>query len=125
MMTPQGATPASVGADMNDTAKITRAIRLNAAAGVAMLASVVLAIVLVLAGAFEWDAHMAVSLGIGTVSGSLALLLAWSLRRDRDDPAGIERRERRLESATVVWGAAILLVGLVAVVGLIVWGLLR
>jgi hypothetical protein len=110
---------------MNDTAKINRAIRFNVAAGVVMLACVVLALILVGAGAFQWDAHMAVSLGMGTVSGSLALLIAWSLRRDRDDPAGIERRLHRLEAATVVWGAALLLVGLVAVAGIIVWGLLR
>jgi hypothetical protein len=116
---------ACVGADMNDTAKITRAIRINAVAGVVMFAFVALALIPVAASAFQWDAHTAVSLGIGTVSGSLALLLVWSLRRDRDDPAGIERRERRLESATVVWGAAILLVGLVAVLVLIVWALLR
>jgi uncharacterized membrane protein len=110
---------------MNDTAKLTRAIRLNAAAGVVMFASVALGLILVGVGAFQWDAHTAVSIGMGTVSGSLALLVAWGMRLDRDDPAGIERRERRLESAAVVWGAAILLVGLVAVVGLIVWGLLR
>jgi hypothetical protein len=88
-----------------------------------MLALVALSVILVGAGALQWSARMAIPLGIGAVSGSLALLTAWSLRRDRDDPAGIERRERRLEAATIVWAAALLLVGLLAVAGIILWGL--
>jgi hypothetical protein len=68
---------------------------------------------------------MALPLGMAATSGSFALLIAWSMRNDRDDPAGIERRERRLAAASVVWGAALLLVATVAVAGIIAWGLLR
>jgi hypothetical protein len=114
-----------VEVDVNDTAKITRAIRLNTVAGVAMLASVALAIGLVLVGAFQWDAGMTLPLGMAAMSGSFALLIAWSMRKDRDDPAGIERRDRRLAAAFVVWGAALLVVATVAVAGIIAWGLLR
>ncbi len=110
---------------MNDTAKITRAIRLNTAAGVLMLATVGLSLVLVLVGAIQWEARMALGLGMGAMTGSFALLTAWGLRLDRDDPAGIERRVRRLEAGAVVWGAALLLVALLAVAGIIAWGLLR
>lgn len=90
-----------------------------------MLAIVGLALALVLVGVVPWETRMVMPLAMGTASGSLALLIAWALRRDRDDPAGIERRERRLEAATVIWGAALLLVALLAVAGIIVWGLLR
>jgi hypothetical protein len=43
------------------------------------------------------------------------------MRQDRDDPAGIERR---YESGATTLGAAVIVVSVVAVVGLIAWGLL-
>lgn len=90
-----------------------------------MLSGVALFLGLVLVGLFQWEAGMLLPVGIGAASGILALLVAWSMRRDRDDPAGIERRERRLEAASVVWGAALLLAAVAAVAGIIAWGLLR
>ena len=110
---------------MDDSAKFTRAIRLNVAGGVAMLACVGLFLALVLLGVFDWETGMIVPLGIGVITGSLAFLTAWGLRLDRDDPAGIKRRERRLEAGAVAWGLALLLVALLSVVAIIVWGLLR
>jgi hypothetical protein len=64
-------------------------------------------------------------IGMMAVLGSLQLLTAWGFRRDRDDPAGRERRERRFVSAVVVWGAVLPLGALLLVVGIIAWGLLR
>jgi hypothetical protein len=110
---------------MNDSTKMTRAIRANTVGGAALLMIAAVEIVLVLAGAVSWEAGMALPLGSAAVSGVFALLIAWTLRKDRDDPDGIERREQRLEAGVVVWGGLLVVVALVLVVAIILWGLLR
>jgi hypothetical protein len=107
---------------MNDTAKLTRAIRVNVIGGTLILAFAALTVVMVAAGILPMDTQVVVSLVFGFVIAGLAFLTARSLRQDRDDPAGIERR---FQSQAVSWSAGLLAVGLVAVVGVIAWGLLR
>jgi hypothetical protein len=106
---------------MNDTAKLTRAIRINMIGGALILAAAALTLVLVAAGILPMDARVAVSIVFGFVITGLAFLTARGLRLDRDDPAGMERRFQR---QAVSWSAGLLVVGLVAVVGVIAWGLL-
>ena len=72
-------------------------------------------------GLLPWKPTTAVWLVFGAGGASLAFLTARSLRQDRDDPAGVERRFQAQANAL---GAAVVVVGLVAVVGLIVFGLL-
>ena len=107
---------------MNDAAKLTRAIRINVIGGTLILALAALTLVLVAAGILPMGTQVVVSLVFGFVIAGLAFLTAGSLRQDRDDPAGIERR---FQSQAVSFSAVLLAVGLVAVVGVIAWGLLR
>ena len=113
-----------VGASRDGNAKLDRAIRINAAAGIALLGGSILAVLLVVTGIVDWASGLAPTLGIGFVIGAQGLLTAWALRKDRDDPAGIERRRGRPVAATVVWGA-VLLLAVIAVAVIIAWGLLR
>jgi hypothetical protein len=111
-----------VGRGMNGTAKVTRAIRVNVIGGTLILAAAGLTAALVVAGILPMDTQVVVSLVFGCVIGGLAFLTARELRQDRDDPTGAERR---FQSRAVAWSAGLLAVGLVAVVGVIAWGLLR
>lgn len=107
---------------MNDIAKVTRAIRVNVIGGTLILGAAGLTAALVVAGILPMDTQVVVSLVFGSVTGGLAFLTARELRQDRDDPTGVERR---FQSRAVAWSAGLLAVGLVAVVGVIAWGLLR
>lgn len=107
---------------MNDKANLTRAIRINAIGGTVFLGVGVLTLGLVAVGVLPVDTQLVVALVFGFVMAGLMFLTARSLRQDRDDPAGIERR---FQSQAVAWSAGLLAVGLVAVVGVIGWGLLR
>jgi hypothetical protein len=108
--------------DMNDTAKLTRAVRINVIGGTVFLGVAALTFVLVVAGVLPLGTQLVVLLVFGFVMAGLMFLTARSLRQDREDPAGIERR---FQSQAVSWSAALLAVGLVAVIGVIAWGLLR
>lgn len=105
---------------MDDTAKLTRAIRINLIGGALLLAAAALTITLAAAGILEMDTQLVLSLVFGLVMAGLAFLTARELRLDRDDRAGINRR---FESRAVAWSAGLLVIGLLAVVGVIVWGL--
>lgn len=107
---------------MDDRARLTRAIRVNVIGGMVILAAVAITLVLVVAGLLPVDTALVVSLVFGVVIAGLALLTARSLRQDRDDPAGVERR---FESQAPSWSAGLLAVGLVAIVAIVAWGLLR
>jgi hypothetical protein len=106
---------------MNESAKIDRAIRLNMIGGGVMLALVAVSSVLIATGLVPIGPRAVIWLIFGVVTASLTLLTARSMRQDRDDPAGISRR---YEAAASTLGAAVVVIGLAAVVGLIVWGLL-
>jgi hypothetical protein len=105
---------------MNDTARIDRAIRLNIIAGAAQLALVAVLLMLVVTGVAHWEPRVTVYLVSGVLLGSLAFLTARSIRQDRDDPAGAERR---FEGTANAFGAAVIVVSVVGVVGLIAWGM--
>lgn len=106
---------------MNDDAKLVRVIRINAIGGSVMLGLLVLTGVLIVAGALPWDYGTAVQLGLlGLLPTALAFLIVWSARRDLVDPAG---RERRYQQAALAFGAGVIVVGLLVVVGVIAWGL--
>ena len=107
---------------MNDAAKLTRAIRINVIGGTAFIGLAALTLVLVAAGVLPLNTRLVVLLAFGFVMAGIMFLTARSLREDRDDPAGIEGR---FQSHSVRWAAGLLAVGLVAVVGVIAWGLLR
>lgn len=107
---------------MNDTAKLARAIRVNVVGGVLFLGLVAVTLVLIVAGVLPLDTQLVVSLAFGFVMAGLMFLTARSLRQDRDDPAGVERR---FQSQAVSWSAGLLAVGLVAIIGVIAWGMLR
>ena len=106
---------------MNDTARIDRAIRINLIAGGLMLAIVAVSLVFVATGLVPIGPRVVVWLIFGGVPAMLTLWTARSMRQDRDDPAGIERR---FEETATKLGAAVIVLGLAAVVGLIAWGLL-
>ena len=106
---------------MNDTAKIDRAIRLNVIGGGLMLGIAAVSTVLIASGLVSFGPRAVVWIALTAVSASLSLWTARSMRQDRDDPAGIERR---YESGATALGAAVIVVSVVAVVGLIAWGLL-
>jgi hypothetical protein len=113
------------GLGMDDTAKLDRAIRLNVVSAIVMLSGGALGVALLAAGVLPSDGGSVPWMGFAGVIGLLQALTAWSLRRDRDDPAGIERRFGKLASAAVVWAAVLLLAAALLVVGIIAWGLLR
>ena len=104
---------------MNDTARIDRAIRINLIAGGLMLALVAVLIALVATGLVSFGPRVIVSL-FGLVPAGLTLWTARSMQQDRDDPAGIERRFG--ETATRL-AAAVIVLGLASIAGLVVWGL--
>ena len=106
---------------MNDTARIDRAIRINVIAGGLMLALVAVLIVLVATGLVSFGPRVIVSLVFGVVPAGLTLWTARSMQQDRDDPAGIERR---FEQTATRLGAAVIVLGLATVAGLIAWGLM-
>jgi hypothetical protein len=101
---------------MNDSAKLDRAIRFSRVGGMALLAIAAVEGALIAAGIVPWEARTAILLAFGVVSGSLALLTVRQMRQDRDDPAGIEQR---YESQAEIFGAAVVVVGVLAVVALI------
>lgn len=105
---------------MNETTRLDRAIRINVVGGSLMIGTAVLAAVLIASGLVSVGSLTVVSVAFAAVTGLLLLWMARSMRRDRDDPAGIERRYES-EASTV--GAAVIVVGLVVVLGLIVRGL--
>jgi len=105
---------------MNDTARLDRAIRINLIAGGLMLALVAVLIALVATDLVSFGPRVIVSLVFGLVPAGLTLWTARSLQQDRDDPAGIERRFG--ETATRL-AAAVIVLGLASIAGLIVWGL--
>jgi hypothetical protein len=105
---------------MNDTARIDRAIQMNVIAGGLMLALVAVLIVLVATGLVSFGPRVIVSLVFGVVPAGLTLWTARSMQQDRDDPAGVERR---FEETATRLGAAVIVLGLAAVLGVIAWGL--
>ena len=105
----------------NDVAKINRAIRINEIAGGLMLAVTAVSIVLVVSGIVSFGPRVVLWLVFGLVPAVLTLWTARSIRRDRDDPAGIERR---FEVTATRLGAAVIVIGLAVVIGVIVWGLM-
>ena len=107
---------------MNDTAKLDRAIRINVIGGSLMVGSAALAAVLIASGLLSVGSLTVASVALTAVSGSLLLWTARTMRQDRDDPAGIERR---YESDARILGSAVIAVGLAVVVGLIAWGIAR
>jgi hypothetical protein len=107
---------------MNDAAKLTRVIRVNVIGGTVMLALAALTLVLVAVGILPLSTQVVVSLKFALVIAGLMILTARGVRQDRDDPGGVERR---FQSQAVSMSAALLGVGLVTVVGVIAWGLLR
>jgi hypothetical protein len=107
---------------MNDAANLTRAIRINVIGGALFLGLIALTLVLAAAGVLPFDTRLVLALVFGIVMAGLMLLTARSLRQDRDDPAGIERR---FQSQSVSWSAGLLAAGLFVVVAIIAWGLLR
>ena len=107
---------------MDTRAKLTRAARINVIAGSLSLAASAVMLGLVAVGLRPMDTGLAVSLVFASVIAALAFLSARGLWQDRDDPAGIERRFR---SQAVAWSAGLLLFGLLVVVVVIVWGVLR
>jgi heme/copper-type cytochrome/quinol oxidase subunit 4 len=106
---------------MNDSAKLDRAIRFSLVGGMALLAIAAVEVALIAAGIVPWEARTAILLAFGVVSASLALLTVRQMRQDRNDPAGIEQR---YESQAEILGAAVVVVGVVAVVALIAWAVL-
>jgi hypothetical protein len=106
---------------MNDAARIDRAIRLNLIAGGLMLALVAVLIALVATGLVSFGPRVVVWLAFGVVPAGLTLWTARSMQQDRDDPAGVERR---FEAAATTLGAAVIVVSVAGVIGLIAWGLL-
>jgi type IV secretory pathway VirB2 component (pilin) len=106
---------------MNDTATLDRLIRLSLVGGGLLLGSAVVVIALIVAGIVPLEGRMPILLAFSVVSGSLALLSARQTRQDRDDPAGIEQR---YQSQAEVLGAAVVVVGFVAIVGMIAWAVL-
>ncbi|HEU5202961.1 MAG TPA: hypothetical protein VFU17_01555 [Candidatus Limnocylindrales bacterium] len=106
---------------MNEIANIDRAIRLNLIAGGLMLAVVAALIALVAAGFVSFGPRVVVWLVFGVVPAGLTLWTARSMHQDRNDPAGIDRR---YEITATRLGAAVIVLGLAAVAGAIVWGLL-
>jgi hypothetical protein len=106
---------------MSDDAKIARVVRINTIAGRVILGVVVLSAALIVVGALPWDGRAIASLVFGIVLASFMFVTARSARQDLIDPAG---RERRFQSESLVWSAILLVAGLVAVVGIIVWGVL-
>jgi hypothetical protein len=100
--------------------KVNRAIQLNLIAGGLMLASIAVSVPLIASGLVSWGPRAAVWL-VGVVTASLSLWTARSLQQDRDDPAGVERR---FETAANALGAAVIILGLASVVGLIARGLI-
>ncbi len=107
---------------MTDAAKLTRAIRINIIGGTVILAVSVFTVVLVAVGILPLDTQAVVVITVGFVFAGLSFVTARSLPQDRDDPAGIERR---FQSGALLWSAGLLAVGLVAVVSVIAWGVLR
>jgi hypothetical protein len=107
---------------MNDTAKLDRAIRFNAIGGIVLLVAVALRVALGIVGRAPLETSTLIWLVFAVPAASLALVTAWSLRRDRDDPAGIEQR---FQAAANTLGAAVVIVGFGAIAGLILWGLQR
>ena len=105
---------------MDDAAKIDRAFRLTLIAGVVQFALVILLVLLVAIGVMPWEPRSTIYLISGVLLGSLSLVTARSIHQDRNDPAGIERRFQ--ETATRL-GAAVIVLSVVVVAGLIVWGL--
>jgi cadmium resistance protein CadD (predicted permease) len=99
---------------MNDTAKIDRAIRIDLIAGGLMLAIVAVSIAFVATGVAPMGPRMVVWLVFGVVPALLTLWTARSMRQDRDDPAGIERR---FEETATRLGAAVIVLGLASVAG--------
>ena len=106
---------------MTDTARIDRAIRINLVASGLMLVLVGVSMVLVVTGLVSMGPRVVVWLVFGLVSALLTLWTARSMWQDRNDPAGIERR---YEITATRLGAAVIVLGLAGVAGLIVWGLL-
>jgi hypothetical protein len=107
---------------MNDDAKFASIIRINTIAGSVILGLVVLTGLLMLAGVLPSDGSAIVRLVFGLVLASLMFLTVRSARQDRADPAGIERR---FQQGAVAWSAFLIVAGIAAVVGIIVWGVLR
>jgi hypothetical protein len=101
--------------------KVNRAIQLNLIAGGLMLASIAVSVPLIASGLLSWGPRAAVWLVFGVVTASLSLWTARSMQQDRDDPAGVERR---FETAANALGAAVIILGLASVAGLIAWGLI-
>ena len=106
---------------MTDTTRIDRAIRLNVIAGGLMLVIVAVLIALVAAGFVSFGPRVVVWLVFGVVPAGLTLWTARSMQQDRNDPAGMERR---YETTATRLGAAVIVLGLAGVAGVIVWGLL-
>ena len=106
---------------MNDEAKVARVIRINTIAGSVIVGLVVLSAALVAVGGLTLDGRAIVSLVFGLVLASLMFLTARSAKQDLADPAG---RERQFQSESLGWSAFLLVAGLVAVVGIVVWGVL-
>jgi hypothetical protein len=105
---------------MDDHARIARFMRINEIAGAAILGFVGLTAALIVLGALPWDGRAAANLVFGLVLSALMFLTARSAKQDLEDPAGIERR---FLSGSMAWSAVLLGAGLVAVIGIIVWGL--
>lgn len=108
---------------MDDDAALTRVVRINVIAGSVLVALLVLTAVLVLLGALPWDIGLATRVGIfGIVPATLAFVTAWAAHRDVIDPSG---RERRYQQGAVAVAAGVIVLGIVAVAGTVVWGLVR
>jgi hypothetical protein len=105
---------------MNNVTKVDQAIRINVVGGGLMVAIVAVSIALVASGLVSFGPRVVVWLVLGIVTASLTLWTARSMRQDRDDPAGTERR---FEETATRLAAAVIVLGLASVAGLIIWAL--
>lgn len=110
---------------MNGATNVDRIIRLNRRFGVVTLGSVVILLALSALTGDHLSGSMWTTVALLTLIGLGELFTARLMRLDRDDPTGVERRERRVEAVVVAVGVGLPLVALLAVAALVVVIVLR
>lgn len=113
------------GTDVNGAANYDSVIRRNRRIGIATLGFVVFGVLLTVLTGDHLSASTWTVIALMTLVGLGELFTARLLQLDRDDPAGVERRERRFEAVVIAAGVGLPLAALLAVAALVVLILLR
>ncbi len=99
--------------------RLTRLMPIVVAGAIALVALTSVRLVLTVMGVLTMDAGDVVPLVLGLGSAALVLVTARSMRADLADPGGMDGR---FPSSAITWASALLIVGFIAVSGVILWG---